>query len=555
MQFFEFIDLKYQNLTKQINDYLRNIFNRADETFSNASPYGQIINVQKEFYQQNVIYQKNVVRNFIIDEADNTKAIRNLARIGGHNPTRAISATGTLKLKLKSGIDIQSDIAGGKINIKDKTKIKNKTNGLVYTIRFGNDQEIFEVSQTRDIHLNIIQGTYETYQFTGNGEINQSFPVNVEAGTSVDNFEVEVKYNNEPITIKDGLFDMLRLEEACFIRTGMNGGIDVYFGNGDFGFIPEEGVLITVDYLLTDGTAGIILSPQINDFQWIDDIVDMDGQTINMNDTFDIFVHKEIGFASNGETPEFTKSIMPYISRNFVLATPSQYIYTLRKLSLFSKINVYNTLNDKNFDNDNIIYLFLVPNITNYFNTNVNYFNVPMEAFYLDDDEIDKTLNYLRKMANIPPSTVLEVIQPTISRYILNIYIRKFQGYSDDTVKQEVITRVSEYLSTLERDDRIPKSDIINILENTIGVDSVNVSFISKKNEDYHKIKPESMTIYGLDPVLGDIIVEPNELAIIRGGWSDRNYTYYNETLDDSNGLGPINIIFVGITEENINND
>lgn len=554
MQFFEFIDLKYTALTNQINDYLRSIFGRSDESFSNASPYGQIINVEKEFYQQNVIYQKNVVRNFMITEADNQKAIRNLARIGGHNPTRSLSATGSLELKLKTGVDLLGDIAGGKITMTDRSKIKNKSNGLIYTIRFGNSKEVFELSQTKNINLNIIQGIYETYKFTGTGEINQSFSVNTAAGNSIDNFEVEVKYNNNTVSIKDSMFDMLRAEMACYIRTGMNGGIDVFFGNGDFGFIPESGTLISVTYLLTDGTNGIILTPQLNDFQWIDDVVDMNNQSVSVSNTFDVYVKKQIGFASNGETSQFTKAIMPYVSRNFVLSTPSQYIYTLKRLGLFSKVNVYNTLNDNNFENDNRIYLFLVPNIKNYFTVSINYFNVPLDAFYLDDDEVSKTLNYLRKMANIPPSTVIEVIQPTISKYILNIYIRKFRGYTDDTIKQEIISRISNYLSTSERDDRIPKSDIINILETTVGVDSVNVSFISKKNEDFHKIKPTSELLYGLDPVLGDIVVESKELAIIRGGWSDRNLTYYNETMDD-NGLGPINIMFVGITDENINNN
>ncbi len=553
MAFFDFIDLKYNNLTTQINNYLRTVFNRSDESFSNASPFGQVVNVEKEFYQQNVIYQKNVVRNFMITEADNQKAVRNLARIGGHNPTRAITATGSIKLKLKSGIDIYNDIGGGKIQINDKTKIKNKTNGLIYTVRFGNAQEIFELSQNQDIYLNLVQGTYETYQFTGNGEINQSFSVNISEGNTIDNFDVEVKYNNQSVTLRDAPYDMLKNEMTCYTRTGMNGGLDVYFGNGDFGFIPGQGVLISVTYLITDGTDGIITTPQVNDFQWVDDITDMNGQTVNMDNTFDVYVDKQIGFASNGETTAFTKNLMPYMSRNFVLATPSQYIFTLKRLSLFSKINVYNTLDDNNFENDNRVYLFLIPNVTNYFNNNVNYFNVPIDAFVLDSNEITKTLTYLKKMANIPLNTVLEVIQPTISRYILNIYVRKFNGYADDTIKQNIITNVSSYLSSLDRDDRIPKSDIINILEGTPGVDSVNVSFISKKNEDYHKIKPTSGLIYGLDPVLGDIVVEAQELAIVRGGWSDRNNTYYNETLD-GNGFGPINIMFVGITEENINN-
>lgn len=553
MAYFDFLDLKFNNLTTQLKNYLKSIYKRADETFTNASPYGQIINVEKEIYQQNILYQKNVVRNFIIEEADNNKSIRNLARIGGHNPTRSISATGTLKLKLKNGVDILNDVAEGKIKIKDRTKIKNKSNGLIYTIRFGNEEEIFELSQNQNIYLNIIQGNYETYRFTGNGEINQSYSVNISVGDRIDNFEYEVKYNNEFVNIKDGMFDMLPNELACFTRTGMNSGMDIYFGNGNFGFIPKPGVIISCTYLLTDGTDGIISTPQINDWQFIDDVVDMKGDNINIDDIFDIYVEKEIGFASDGETSEFTKSLMPYLSRNFVLATPSQYIYTLRRLSLFSKINVYNTLDDNDYTNDNKIFLFLVPNIKNFFNSNVNYFNVPIDAFYLDEDEKDKTITYLRKMGNISPNSVLEIIQPKITKYILNIYIRKYDGYANDTIKEKIITKISTYLSDLDRDDRIPRSDIVRILENTSGIDSVNVNFISKKNEDYHKVKPDSDLIYGLDPVLGDIIVNKNELAVIRGGWSDRNLTYYNETLDGG-GLGPINIIFVGKTEKNINN-
>ena len=552
MQIFDYLDLKFNNLTEQINTYLRNVFNRSDETFSNASPFGQIINVEKEIYQQVILYQKNIVRNFIIDEANNQKAIRNLARIGGHNPSRAISATGTISLNLRPGVDIEEDIPGSKIKILDKTKIKNLSNGLIYSIRIINDSQIFEVGHNDKIKLNIIQGTYETYEFTGNGEINQSFSVNVGMTKNIDNFEVEVKYNNEPVTIKDGLFDMLRFERACYIRTGMNGGIDVYFGNGDFGFVPGNGSLITVEYLITNGTSGIILTPQFDDFQWVDDVFGVDGEIIEMENLFEFIVEKEIGFASNGETSEFTKSIMPYVSRNFVLSSPRQYIYTLKRLGLFSKVNAYNTLNERSFEGNNKVYLFLVPNIRNYFTSTINYFNVPIEAFYLDDNEKDKVITYLRRMANISVGTVLEIIQPVITKYVLNIYIRKYRGFADENIKQDIISNVSDYLSTLDRDDRIPKSDIINIIENIDGVDSVNATFVCKKNEDYHKIKPESKTIFGLDPVLGDIVVEPNELAIIRGGWSDRNFTYYNETLDGE-GIGPINVMFVGITDENLN--
>lgn len=543
MNFFKFLELKYDLLTSQINGYLRQVYNRSDETYDNASPFGQILGVLKNIFQFNILYQKNIVRNFQIEEADNTKAIRNLVRIAGHNPTRSITAKGTLKLRLKPSVDITSDIAGGLIRIPDKTQLKNKTNSLMYTIRFNKDEEVYRLSHTTNIYLDVVQGLYEEQQYTGNGEINQTYSVNIASTADVDNFDIEVLYNNTPLTIKDMTYDMLRNERACVVRTGMNGGIDIIFGNNNFGFIPPLGSIIIVRYLLTEGTNGQILTPQVNDFQYMGEIRDDDNNTVDMEKVFDTFIDKEIRFASNGESVSFMKAVVPNISRNFVLATPSQYIYNLRRLELFSKINVYNTLNDNNYENDNKIFLFLVPKISNFYSNTVNYFNVPLDAFYLDEEEINKTLTYLRKLGNIPINTVLEIIQPTITRYVLNVYVRRYEGYSQESIEQKIISEVSDYLTTLERDDRIVRSDIVSKIENIQGVDGVNIKFISKKNEDLHIIKPESKDILGLDRLLGDIVVEKNELALIRGGWVDRNNTYYNETID-SQGMGPINIIF-----------
>jgi len=553
MAFFNYIELKYEELTAQINTYLRTVYSRSDEMYSNASPFGQVVNVLKEFFQWTTIYQKNVVRNFQVEEADNTKAIRNLARIGGHNPTRAITATGTIKLKLKPGVNINSEIAGGLIKIQDKTLLKNKTNGYNYTIRLGKDEDVYRLSQSSEIFINVVQGVYEEQQYTGTGEENQSFSVNIASTAEIDNFDVEVLYNNNPVSLKESLYDMLRNEIACYTRTGMNGGLDLYFGNGDFGFIPAVSSIITVRYLLTEGTAGQILTPTRNDFQFLTEITDNNDDTVDVTNNFDVIIDKDITFASNGETDDFIKAVLPNVSRNFVLATPSQYIYNLSRLELFSKVNVYNTLDDNNFENDNKIFLFLIPKISNYYTGGINYFNVPVDAFYLDDYEIDKTLTYLKMLGSITTNTVIEVIQPRLSMYVMNIYIRKYEGYADDTIKQNVLSQTSDYLTELDRDDRIVRSDMIKVIEEIDGVDSTQITFFSKKNEDYHKLKPDSDTIYGLDPILGDIIVEKDELALIRGGWSDRNFTYYNDT-PDAGGLGPLNIVFVGVTKKETNN-
>jgi hypothetical protein len=50
------------------------------------------------------------------------------------------------------------------------------------------------------------------------------------------------------------------------------------------------------------------------------------------------------------------------------------------------------------------------------------------------------------------------------------------------------------------------------------------------------------------DPVYGDIVIDKNEYAVIRGGWRDRNGVWYNEN-PLSNSLSSINITFNGVTE------
>jgi hypothetical protein len=52
----------------------------------------------------------------------------------------------------------------------------------------------------------------------------------------------------------------------------------------------------------------------------------------------------------------------------------------------------------------------------------------------------------------------------------------------------------------------------------------------------------------GLDSVLGDIIFDPNEIPIIRGGWYDRNGLYYSDDTD-GNGLKSVNIIKKGTVD------
>jgi len=613
-KFFDFIEITYDKLTDQLEYWLKESYQKSGKVFSHASPSGMIMHIQKILFSNNILYLKNSLKQLDIETTTNDKFIIDQTRISGHNPSRSISASGTIKMKLKVGVNLLSNIKGGKIILMNNTLMKNKSNQLYYVITTGDSvKNIYNINSYTDLYFSIKQGKFEEQEYTGDGKKNKSISVVVNRNQTIDNFSYSVYYNGIPLKITDSLYDMLPNEKACYTRTGFNGGLDIYFGTGNYGFVPEIGSTISVRYLLTDGTSGNILNNIINDFTFEGDVYDSDGNTLNMSDLFDIYIHNDINFGVNSESVEYMRSVLPYVSRNFVLASPEQFIYHLKRLNMFSKVNAFNLLDENNFNNnkyidkfitetfgtnidtdetrdkmvryfptiyDNQIYLYLIPKIKNYFVDGYNYFNVPFSVFHLDDNEKDKVMTYLKTMGIMSLTTNVVIIQPIISLYVINIYIRRYQSDVKDNIKNQVIDIVSDYFVNNERFDRIVKSDIIKTIKNQIlSIDSVNVEFISKKNEDYHRDgmknndinhnvledeiniikekKPHKKTPYnpdvilGVDPVQGDIVVGKDELPVLRGSWYDRNGVYYNDT-PSTNGLNSINIIWTGTNENKI---
>jgi len=171
-------------------------------------------------------------------------------------------------------------------------------------------------------------------------------------------------------------------------------------------------------------------------------------------------------------------------------------------------------------------------------------------------------------------TTEVVFVKPQIRKYSMDVNIRYFEGFTKEELATEIRERISTYLLNITRRDKLPKSDIVYILEEIEGIDAVNVRFISETEEtarrlgyfesvtttvvpqepvtletvgngkqkyvffkrieevetvdvDETTIIPE--TVKGLDQ-WGDIIMEKEEVAVFRGGWQDRDG---DEIVDD----------------------
>jgi hypothetical protein len=564
-----FTYISFSNIKSEIERFLKEEYNKANILFTTASPYGQILLVLENLHQLSLLYLKNAINQFDLGQvnSNNERVIRNAAIYAGHNPGRGISATGTLKFVLKSSADIEADIPGGRITLTNKTNLKNKTNGLDYSLNLGTDVITHRITPNYQFFVPIIQGKWQTKSYTGDGSALQTLSVKEIGRKDVENFNVQVLVNGDFWPTKNHIWEMLPGEMACVVRTGFDGGIDIVFGNEGFGAIPTIGSIIEVRYLITDGQLGNIFRRTSNDFKFVDDMLSADGQAINVDKVFNIEIYTDINFGADKESLLFTKNILPISSNNFVLALPQQYAYAIKRLGVFSHVNAY--------EKSGTIFIVATPNIRLFKNQNADYFSIDMAAFSLDNYEKSKIDKYLRTGGNIQLTRKYKVVSPVISYYVVNIFVISYSDATDDSVNAQILNKISEYFLDLSRIDRVPKLDIIRELSTIKDIHSVDIQFVSKKNEDYHnenmvmaanKVNKYASSfntdistatlvpgynpysVVGLDPVLGDIIFEPNEIPVIRGGFYDRNGVYYSDSVD-GNGLRSVNIIKKGTVD------
>jgi len=160
----------------------------------------------------------------------------------------------------------------------------------------------------------------------------------------------------------------------------------------------------------------------------------------------------------------------------------------------------------------------------------------------------------------------IKIVDPIVKYYRMDIKVKYFEGYSTSQLFNVIRGAVSQYLLTITRRDSLPKSDLIAIIEAIEGIDSVNIRFVSQDEEDarrngYYTVTttittpstpilttdgsgqqsyvffkkttqtttvniaendPLPESIIGMDS-FGDIILQPEEVALFRGGWLDRN--------------------------------
>jgi hypothetical protein len=574
MSFFSKTRIKATELFEDSFEYLSRTYDQAIEVFTPASPFGQILTVVSNLGEMIFFYIEAALTELNISRARNIESIYGLSRLTGHDPTRGISARGIIGLRLNTSAS--SLVNGNYVQIMNGSSLEIGQNSLTYFLKFNSDFIRLDKTTKTFVNVEIVQGEKDEQSFTGSGFALQSY--NLTTKDPTDQYLVDVFVDGELWKRVDSLYDMNNGEKTAMIKTSVNGGLSVFFGNNQFGMPPALGSRIRVTYIKTRGNAGNIGGKQL-DIKFSTPGTDSSGEQIDLNEILSLNITRNPMFGSDTEDPAFTRLIAPYQSNSFVLANPNNYIYYLSKYDFWSFIDAYNTKNDEYLDDDNIIYLFLIPDVEKKLTSDLDYFSVPEVEFTMTDAEKEMTYEILNKSGRQVVTAETRIVQPIIQKYALNVVVRYFEDFDKDAIRIEIRKNLNEYFLNVNRRDRIPRSDVISIVENVEGIDSVNVFFISERNEQAIKDGFYFIPVYGTDPVtdqrvlienkkivlkkgedpqlgldsFGDVIINNSELAIIRGGWEDRNGTYY-ETIPEANKISSLNVFYKEAIANNLYN-
>lgn len=563
LKFLDRLRVTGAQIKQDARTYVSRIYNRAGTLFTEASPFAQLLGVMGEVAELIMFYIEDSLVEQNIYTAQQSESIYGMSRLTGHDATRGYAAFGEVSFRWKPGADF-SKIAGTGLTFDGRAILKFDSNGLKYTVQTSRDRFRVEKSNKSAFTCEIIQGVYEIQTVTGTGENLQSFNINTKGLT--DHNKITVYVNGEVWTKHISLYDINANEKAYLVKTGIGGGLDLYFGNGSFGMPPAKGATIEVEYIKHDGTKGNLREGSDLTVKWDTEGEDSIGELHDLNEFFDVTVTSAPKMGADRESTEFTKILTPLASKSYVLATPDNYEYFLSKYNQFSYIDAYNRTDDQYLDDDNVIYIFAMPDFKRKVTSGQDYFSLPEQEMFFTQSEYAAMYQVLQNSGQMMVTTEVKFIEPQVKKYSMDVSIRHFEGFTKQEIMNDVRAAISNYLMNITRRDKLPKSDIVYILEEIEGIDSVNVRFISQVEEEALRLgyydsvittilpqepvtledigngkqkyvffqKIEDVTQIKLNPgdsiqdsvrgldQWGDIILDKEEVAVFRGNWLDR---------------------------------
>jgi len=266
-------ELDFDTIKNNLRTYLAAQTEFTDYDFS-GSALSLLLDVLAYNTHYNAVLANLQANEMFIDTAIKRTSVVSLAKMLGYSPRSTTSAKATVDLIVTKDVT-----AGNTLSITNSTKFNAAINGETYTFNVNENQTATvsegEVFVFEDVEL--IEGIYLSNTFLI-GSDNTSGPLIIPNGNvDTTTIQVAVQTSSADLSSTDwsktsSIVNITDTSKVFFVEENNSGQYHIVFGDGNVGAALIPGNIVTVTYLVSEGSA----PNGARDFSLIGDI---DGET------------------------------------------------------------------------------------------------------------------------------------------------------------------------------------------------------------------------------------------------------------------------------------
>lgn len=495
MKLFSQMEMKYQAFTNAVKNYLSKTLPNFGTSYGNNTIFGQLINVVTSSVQNMLLYIEDAMTEQNKYTAQRKKSIYSLASQSGYQPFLGKAAGVALNISF-----VPNNTEHLNVMINNKTPLVCTQNGLLYNILLPQETIVLSLDKdnsSRQIYA--VQGRFETQSFMSRG--GDFYTQNFNYAGNIDTEYIEVKINGEKWEYCSSVYDMEPNHKQWTYRVSLAGGIDLIFGNQIYGRALKADDMISVTYLLHDGSLGNVDVNTETYFVFNDALQDLSGNEVDGNNVFNItFASLDaVTSGSNSETIHQVKQMIGLNSRSFVLSSADNYKTFINRFAFCGYNRTWSVPGSL------VVNSLIMKNYQHNLKTGVDYFSLNENDFKLSTEQKNSIKKCIQMSGCQLAGVTYEIIDPIIYKYAMYVYVTLKNNQGDRAfVSNKIRSLVGDFFSNIQSDIFIPKSDIVQHLKNNVEeIDGVDVYFLSEANEKALQTKRYEKTTYISDPISG----------------------------------------------------
>jgi hypothetical protein len=294
MPFTKFSNLDFDQIKTSIKDYLRSNSTFTDFDFE-GSNFSVLIDTLAYNTYITAFNSNMIVNESFLDSATLRENVVSLARNIGYVPRSRTAA----KAQISFSVEIDSNNITPTVTLKKGLVCTGNVNNSSYTFSVPNNITTTDITDGNTgriatfSNIDIYQGTFLSKQFKYDGSLDQRFILN---NSFIDTSTINVYIKNESDTgdgteyfLVDNIINVDSNSRIYLMQEVQDEKYELLFGDGligkKLGIGPnQDGDIVTVDYIVTDGKEGNGASR----FSFAGSLIDSDNKIVALKNTISI---------------------------------------------------------------------------------------------------------------------------------------------------------------------------------------------------------------------------------------------------------------------------